>query len=276
MNLRELETLRVRAPHYHATRATRIRTMAQAARWIDRVGFCWLFAPARRTLELPSLLEAVYGKRGVTIGDWSGEAELIWGWKSDLPAARRAYYGKALAGKPVFVSLKMLPYLLAHAGESGVAEQYARGAISYEARRVYEALDRRGAQPTMALRRAAGLDGNASRGSARYHRALDELQQALLVMPMGATNEAGNWPSQIFDLVTRWFPEQAGQAQQIDTFAARRTLVGQYLKTVIAAQPAQIARLFKLPRDQVNAVVAELCTQKFACCRGDWITLNRM
>ncbi len=88
MNLREIETLRARL--YRATPDRRIRTLSAAARFINRVGFCWLFAPAPGIPELPSLFEAVKGRRGARIYDWDSDADRIWSWKNDLPAERRA------------------------------------------------------------------------------------------------------------------------------------------------------------------------------------------
>jgi hypothetical protein len=267
MDIRQLE--RWRAPIYQIAPAPRVRTMADAARFIDRVGLCWLFAPAKHSLELPSLFEAVKGKRGSAIYDWDADAEKIWVWKSDLPAARRAYYGKALTGKPCFVSKKMLPSVLAALGADNFEQLYARGGISYEAKKIYRALEQFGPQPTMTLRRNAGLDGTD--GNARYHRGLDELQRRLLVMPIGATNEVGNWPSQIFELVARWFPKQCAQSRALDLYAARRALISRYLKTVVAAPVVSIARLFAIPRDEIDALLDELRAHKLARREGDWM-----
>src|SRR5512135_2525038 len=97
---------------YRRTRALRVRTMDDAAQFIDTVGFCLLFA-STEAIELPSLFEAVKGRRDAHIEDWDADSDRVWVWKNDLPATKRAYYGKGLAGKPVFISLKMLPYVLA-------------------------------------------------------------------------------------------------------------------------------------------------------------------
>src|SRR5512144_1764111 len=102
MDARLLE--RQRLAHYQLA-AKRPATPAEAARYINRFGFCWLFAPRDRKLELPSLFEAVKGKRDAHIDDWDADSDRVWAWKNDLPAAKRAYYGKAFAAKPVFVSL---------------------------------------------------------------------------------------------------------------------------------------------------------------------------
>ena len=262
INLPKLE--RQRDVIYRRTRAQRIRTMSEAARWIDTVGFCLLFASTHK-LELPSLYEAVKGRRDAHIEEWDADADLIWGWKNDLPATRRAYYGKALTGKPIFIALKILPYVLAIAAPDDVHAEYQRGRISAEAKRVHDTLSDIGPTPTMALRAATGLD------NLRYHRALDELQRLMVVLPVGATHERGAWPSQIFDLVARWFPRQAQRAQHIELAEAYRKIARVYAQTVIAMTVPMLVRTLGLPRAEVETAVAHLVTRCLLSKQGDWI-----
>lgn len=243
--------------------------MDQAAQFIDTVGFCLLFA-STQAIELPSLFEAVKGRRNVHIDDWDADSDRVWSWKNELPADRRAYYGKALAGgKPVFISLEMLPFLFALDGYADVEEEYARGRLSYEAKWVYDSLGSMGPTPTIALRKATGLE------TARYHRALDELQRAFVVLPVGATGETGAWPSQIFDLVQRWFPRQVERAQRIDAAAARRAIVRRYVRTVVAAKPDMLMRVFQWSREQTVAGIDDLVRRRILARRGDWIVAVR-
>src|SRR4030095_10471394 len=170
MDARHLE--RQRLLNYQLAPSTRVSTLADATRYINRCGLCWLFAPRDHTLELPSLFEAVKGKRDAHIEDWDADSDKVWAWKSDLPAAKRAYYGKALGGKPCFISLALLPYALAALGEPDAERAYTRGALAYDAKRLYDALRQFGAQPTQLLKRNASFVGKT--GNTRYHRALDE------------------------------------------------------------------------------------------------------
>lgn len=270
MNLRDLE--RQRLLNYQPAGSRRIATLSDAARYINRSGFCWLFAPRDRKLELPSLFEAVKGKRDAHIDDWDADSDKVWLWKNDLPAAKRAYYGKALAGKPVFVSLKMLPYVIAAVGEEDAAQAYANGALSYDAKRVYDALAQFGAQPTQNLRRTAGFVGKE--GNTRYHRALDELQTKLIAAPMGATNEGMAWASQIYDLVANWFPAEAVEAKRIDVDTARRALIERYLKTVYAAPPEALARLFGIPRPDLKLLMDEMIAAKRVRVKDGWVYVS--
>ena len=242
--------------------------MRTAAQFIDDVGFCLLFASAQ-SLELPSLFEAVKGRRNVHIEDWDADTDRVWVWKNDLPASKLAYYGKAIAGKPVFVSLKMLPDLYA-LNARDVRTEYRHGRMSHEAKRVYDALHERGPMPTMALRAAAGF----GRDTNRYHRALDDLQRALVVMPVGAVIEQGAWASQIFGLVAQWFPGEVERAERIDVRDARRAIVRRYVRTVVAVKPAQMARLFGMPREDVLSAADELIAKKILKRDGDWLISN--
>lgn len=254
---------------YRRTRAARVRTMDDAAEFIDTVGFCLLFA-STQVVELPSLFEAVKGRRDAHIEDWDRDSDRVWVWKNDLPGVRQAYYGKALAGgKPVFVSLKMLPYLLALVAPENLHDEYARGRLSIEAKRLYDTLSALGPMPTKALRLAAGFDRSGD--NLRYHRALDELQRMLVIAPIGATVETGNWTSQIFELVTRWFPRQVARAQKLEQAAARRALARRYVQTVYAARPPMLARVFGWSREQVNATLADLLARRMLIQQDDWM-----
>lgn len=244
--------------------------MNAAARFIDRVGFCLLFAPAAGPhLELPSLFEAVKGKRDAHIDDWDADTDRIWVWKNDLPASRRAYYGKALAGKPVFVSLKMLPYLYALKGLD-VRDEYRHGRLSHEAKRVYDTLNARGPMPTMALRGAAGF----GRDTNRFHRALDDLQHALVVLPVGAVVERGAWASQIFGLLKQWFPHEVERGEHLALRDAQCEVVRRYVQTVVAYKPTLIARLFGIPREDVDAAADYLIGRNMLKRDGDWLIGN--
>ena len=248
--------------------------MNDAANFIDAVGFCLLFASTHASrIELPSLFEAVKGRRDAHIDDWDADSDRLWEWKNDLPASKRAYYGKALTGgKPIFISLRVLPHWLAVASPENLDEEYRRGRFSHDAKRVHDALRDLGPTPTMALRAATGLERSSN--SARYHHALDELQRALVILPVGATVERGAWASQIFDLTARWFPRQVARAHTLDVETARRALVKQYIETVIAATPPMLARTFGWQRETLRATLEDLRARRVVSKTGDWILKN--
>ncbi len=266
----QIERLRDRV--YCRTGSHRIRTMDQAAQFVDAVGLSLLFASAQG-IELPSLFEAIKGRRDAHIYDWDADADRLWVWKNDLPATRRAYYGKVLAGgKPGLVSLQVLPYLYVISAPESVEAEYARGGMSHYAKRVHDALRASGPAPTLALRVAAGLDKSTS--SAHYHHALDELQRAMIIAPVGQTIETGAWASQIYDLVDRWFPRQVERARRMDVELARRRLVERYVRTVIAAKPSMLVRVFGWPRETLVETI-DACIKRGRLIRkDDWVFAN--
>jgi hypothetical protein len=88
---------------------------------------------------------------------------------------------------------------------------------------------------------------------------------------MGATNEGAAWPSQIFDLVENWFAPQARAAQQLDVDTARRALIERYLKTVLAAPPDALARLFQIPRPELKLLLDDMARAKKLRVQEGWI-----
>lgn len=250
---------------YRRTSARRIRTLARAGQFIDAVGFALLFA-STQNIELPSLFEAVKGRRDAHIDEWDADSDRVWVWKSDLPATRRAFYGKLLAGgKPAFVSLTMLPALFALHAPDDLARVYARGDLSRDAKRIADALAAMGPTPTMALSAGAGVS------RADFHRALDELQKRLMVAPIGAVHERGAWVSQIFELTTRWFAREARQAQKLDADAARRIIAQRYAATVYACDAPMLARVFGWSRETARATLDELRARGQVTPRGQWM-----
>lgn len=239
--------------------------MEHAAQFIDAVGFAWLFA-STQTIELPSLFEAVKGRRDAHIEDWDADSERVWVWKNDLPATRRAFYGKVLGnGKPAFVSLAMLPALMAVNAPDDLTRAYARGDFSRDAKRVADALTALGPTPTMALAEASGVR------RADFHRALDELQKRLVVSPVGALNERGAWTSQIFEITARWFARQAAHAQKLDVEQARRMIARRYIATVYATSAPMLGRVFGWSREAARETLGELCARGIALQNAEWI-----
>src|SRR5207253_4331016 len=68
--------------------------------------------------------------------------EWMWGWKDELAADKRLYYGKLLVKKPTFVSMKLLPIFYATFGRAGDADDHLEdvraGRLSEIARRIIE------------------------------------------------------------------------------------------------------------------------------------------
>jgi len=219
----------------------RVKTAADAVRFIDAVGYCLLF-PIKGLL-LASLYFAVARKQPVT---WDSDTEKVWRWKDELGLKRRAFYAKYFKGRGTFISLRLLPHFLAMR-ETSVAPGdhgrfYAAGRISHDARTVWAALDQHGPLATLELRHACKKDSKA--GNARFKRAMLELQRLLVVVHFGTEEETAAWPSGRFELTCRAFPREVSLARQMMPEVARTSIAMKYLEWHPEANPARLARLF--------------------------------
>jgi hypothetical protein len=219
----------------------RVKTPAEAVRFIDAAGFCVLFP--LRNVPLPSLYHAVSGRAEL---QWDQYAELVWRWKDDLPKKRRALYTKYFKGRGTFLSLELLPHLLASHGTAVAPEDaasfYAAGRISPSACELWQALARHGPLATLELRHACKMDRKS--GNLRFKKAMLELQRLLVVTHSGAEQETGSWASSRFELVSRAFPAQVSQARKISPQDARARIAASYRSLYPGAPPLRLARLF--------------------------------
>jgi hypothetical protein len=232
---------------------TRVRTAADASRFIEAVGFCVLF-PAQN-IPLPSLYFALARRSDAR---WDKYAQLIWKWKDELPKKGRAFYGKYVKGRGTFLSLKFLPCFLAIHGtalEPREAEAfYKTGRISRDALELWQALREHGPLPTLELRHACKMESQA--GNKRFKKAMLELQGLLIVTHSGAEQETEAWASNRFDLVACVFSRQVAQARKISAEEARVAIAVKYKTLYRNATPAEIARLFGWTKGQTVAALA--------------------
>jgi len=231
----------------------RVRTLADAARFLDRVGFCVLFPV--KGVELPSLYFAAARKKPVA---WDRYALLIWDWKDELPRKRRGFYAKYFKGRGSFLSTTMLPHFLAQEESAAAIEDaerfYKAGRITHDAREIWEALAAHGPMATLELRNACKMDTKA--GNIRFKKAMLELQRALLVVHFAAEQETAAWASGRFELTARAFPKQTSEAQKITPEVARAAIAAKYLQIYPGAPPVQVARLFGWSKPETHSAIA--------------------
>ena len=202
----------------------KVRTLVQAAAWIDRTGVALLFPGA----GFPSLSEAMGRARMV----WDETTETMWEWKDELPRRRKAWFGKFIHGKGTLIAPRLLTAVSEAVGtpwDTDAAEfLYARGGLSAEAHRVAAVLRKDGPQPTLALRYAAGFDTPSK--NVRFKRAMVELGRTLLVTHFGVEEEEGAaWPSAVYELTPRAFAKLSSRV----TAAARgevQSLLGRLIR----------------------------------------------
>jgi len=231
----------------------KVRTARNAAKFIDAMGFCMLFAV--KNVALPSLYYAV--RRGKKFA-WDAEMERLWGWKDELPRRKLAFYGKYFKTRGTFISLKLLPHFLADRGSPtvpGDAERfYAAGRIRHDAMLIWQALAEHGALATLELRHACKMDSQA--GNKRYKKAMLELQCLLAVAHFGTEQETAAWASGKFELTARAFRKQVAAAGGISPEAARAALAAKYLEMYPSAALMQVARLFGWSKVDAQAAVS--------------------
>jgi hypothetical protein len=184
----------------------RIRTLSEAVRYIEALGYCMLF-PVRH-VALPSLYYAVAGRNPHDEMVWDELSLMVWRWKDDLPRRRRAFYAKYFRGRGTLISPKMLPHFLAmrHAPlePQAHARFYAHGRITEDARAIWEVLAIDGPLARLELRHACKMESKA--GNRRFQRAIAELQCLLAVVHFGAEQETKAWASGRYELTCRVFP----------------------------------------------------------------------
>jgi hypothetical protein len=247
-----------RAQTYRTREDLRISTKEEAIAHVNERGFV-MFWPIK-DIVMPSLWAAVVGDRPVP-NTHDDPGHVTWGWKDSLLDKRKWYYGKLLRRKATMVSLELAPTFYALTENFGSPEedylhQYQDGAMTVEAKTIYEALLRDGPMHALALRRASSMTD--SKSTYRFNRGLAELQMDMKVMPIGVA-EAGAWNyAFIYECVHRYHPEFLEQARAIKISEAQQTLVQRYFDSVGAATLADTVKVFWWQKRDVQAAVQSL------------------
>ncbi len=236
-----------REVRYRRRMNLRVTTPEQAVKFVNDVGFSFLFPI--QGVEMPSLWDAIAGRVMKTTNKHSGyEIERTWGWKDESLNKKWWYYGKLIRDKATLISLDFLPNFYALSEnygdyENDYLEEYRTGAISSEAKQIYEALLQYGALDAIRLRREARMSSDESKP--RFEKALTDLQAGLKVLPIGIA-PVGAWRyAFIYEILPRWLPDVPARARVISRTEARRRILDRYIHNVIAAPLPTIARLFK-------------------------------
>ena len=235
-----------REARYRRRMNLRVKTTQEAIEFINAVGFSFLFPI--QNIEMPSLWDAIAGRVVRTSASHSGyEIERTWGWKDESLDKKWWYYGKLIRDKATLVSLDFLPNFYALSENYGdyehdYLEEYKAGTLTAEAKAIYEALLKHGALDAIRLRRESHLSSDSAKG--RFDKALTDLQTGLKVIPVGVA-PVGAWKyAFIYEILPRWYPDIPDWARQSGRGEAKRNIIDQYLRNVIASAPQAIARVF--------------------------------
>ena len=239
--------------------ALRVRSARTALRFVESVGLCSTFYVFPE--GLPSLWEAVVGRprpRWPRRSHHDAGIGLTWELKDVLPSRREVYYGKLVKGRPVLVALDLVPafYALVRGSQRArdYAREYAAGRLSQGAKRIMDTLMRESPQYTRGLRAETFmLEPAKTRG---FEWAMAELQQGLWIVKTAERYEPSF--SYRWDLLERWLPDAAAEGRRLGRAAALDRLVGRYLRAAVYSTPAALARLFAVPRAEVEAAVGRL------------------
>ena len=247
----EFEDFRDQRWHREPTR--QVDTAAAAERFIDRVGFAACMTDSRR--PGPSLYVAVCGRRDAVMPrnvQKDPEASQTWLLKDELVRRGRVYYGKLARGKAMFLAPRMIPCFHAIFGMRRVDESRR---LSRHARAILHVLRMEWEMATSDLRDDAGIKDRA-----RFNRALDELQAAMLVVP----SEVYYRPkfTYIWTLAVGRFPDQLRRRMNRDT--ALREIAQCFLNGAGYTSRGELARVTGLSRPEAGRGNRALVAEGFA------------
>ncbi len=246
-----------RAATFRSTRAKRLLSQSQAAKYVNERGFIY-FWPVKG-IDLPSLWEAVAGDRPVADAH-DDPGHVTWGWKDNALPKRIWYYAKVLRRRATIISLETAPYFYALSENYGSPEEdylmsYHEGRLTLAAKNIYEALLSNGPLDSISLRKAARL---TSAKESEWNRALEDLQMGFKILPVGVA-EAGAWKyAFIYQVTARHYPELQEQAREISESAARVKLLECYFRSVGAAQLKDVNKLFGWGSDLTARTVGRM------------------
>jgi hypothetical protein len=230
-----------------------VRSLEEAAAWIDRVGLALVFPKA--DLVLPSLWEQVNGspEQNWAIRDpdggfvrWSEPMAFLWGAKDDLPAAGLACVGKHLARVAACIAPRLLPTL--------VASRAAEPLEGLEAE-VVAVIEHGGPTTGPELRSVTGA------AKKEVDKAVASLHRQLVLTTSHLVEQDGPWGAIAHELLPRKWPIPATLPPLAD---ARRELAVLVLAQAGELTAADLAAPFGWRRKEAAAVLDEIATGREA------------
>ena len=226
-----------------------METAHDAERFVDRVGFAACLTDARR--PGPSLYVAVCGRRDAIMPrnvQKDPEASHTWLLKDEVVRRGKVYYGK-LGTRTLFIAPRMVPHFHSVWGVRRIDEKRR---LSRPARAILRVLRREWEMATSDLREDSGVKDRA-----KFTRALDELQAAMLVVPAEVYYQPKF--TYIWTLAVGRFPDELRRRIRRDV--ALREIARCFLSNAGMTIPAELARVTGLSRPDAGlgnrALVAE-------------------
>ncbi len=229
---------RHRDHHFRRIRSRRVTGEKSALAFINEVGFCSAFTAG---LGVPSLREAIAGAREPDLPEHIQHDYAIgmtWQIKDTLPARRAVYYGKVIAGRPGFIARDLLgAFLRLRVEPGGYMRLYQRGLLSHCAKLVMDALTKRGAAETRALKLSSGYAQPKHR--AVFDRAMKELQEKFLALKVEERYEPFTY---VWDTVERRWADAMREARALTPAEAAYQILRRYFEIAAFGSERAIAR----------------------------------
>ncbi len=151
------------------------------------------------------------------------------------------YYGKVIGGRPGFIALDLLPaFLRLRVEPGGYLKMYRRGDLSLCAKLVMDALTKRGAAETKALKLSSGFDRPRLR--TEFDRAMKELQEKFLALKVEEHYEPFTY---VWDTMGHRWGEALKAAKALTRREAAYTIVRRYFEVAGYASEPAAARLLR-------------------------------
>lgn len=232
---------------------SRIETVVEAERFIERVGFTNCLTDSRKPGA--SLYVAVCGRRDAVMPhnvQKDPEASHTWVLKDDLVRRGKVYYGKLTKARTLFLAPRMIPFFNAI---WGVPKKQEAKRLSANAKAVLKVLRKEFEMATSDLRQETGIADRKAMTAA-----IDELQAAMLVVP----GEVVYQPkfTYIWTLAAARFPEQL--AEPVERSVAVREIARCFLQCAGMTLPGEMARVTGLARPEAGLGNRALVKEGFA------------
>jgi hypothetical protein len=245
---------RHRDHHFRRIRSRRVTSEKAALAFINEVGFCSAFTAG---LGVPCLREAISGEREPVTPEHIQHDYAIgmtWQIKDTLPARRAVYYGKVIAGRPGFIARDLLgAFLRLRAAPGNHLRLYQRGLLSHCAKLVMDALSRRGAAETRALKLSSGYAQAKNR--ATFDRAMKELQEKFLALKVEERYEPFTY---VWDTLEHRWPDALREARALTPAAAAYRVLRRYFEIAGFGRERAIARTLGIAPALVERAVRRL------------------
>jgi hypothetical protein len=245
---------RHRDHHFRRVRHRRISGERAALAFIEEVGFCAAFTAG---MGLPCLREAIEGMREPPLPEHIQHDRAIimtWNIKDALPARKLVYYGKVLGGRPSFIARGLLAaFLRLRAEPRGYRALYERGLLSHCAKLVMEALTRRGAAETKALKLTAGYAQPKMRGE--FDRAMKELQEKFLALKIEERYDPFTY---VWDTMEHRWGDALRAARTLAQSEAAYRVVRRYFEIAGFGNERAVARVLAIDQALVDGAARRL------------------